>query len=61
MLSQLGHIPCPGETTSSHGYEFRVQAMRRRRIQRIRVMAPVPKAEAEAGDGEQGAAGTHTT
>jgi len=61
MLAQLGHIPCPGETTIHRGYEFRVQAMRRRRIQRIRVTAPEPKADAEAGEGEQGAAGTHTT
>ena len=61
MLSQLGHIPCPGETTCSHGYEFRVQAMRRRRIQRIRVMAPESAADAEAREGERGAAGTHST
>jgi putative hemolysin len=60
MLAQLGHIPCPGEATSHDGYEFRVQAMRRRRIQRIRVTGPEPKAAA-AGEDEQGAAGTHTT
>jgi putative hemolysin len=37
MLARLGHIPCPGEHTQRRGYEFRVQAMRRRRIARIRV------------------------
>ncbi|MDR3685600.1 MAG: hemolysin family protein [Coriobacteriia bacterium] len=50
MLARLGHIPCPGESTSRRGYEFRVQAMRRRRIQRIRVMAPAPTPRVEAGD-----------
>ncbi len=40
MLARLGHIPCPGESTTRDGYEFRVQAMRRRRIARIRVTAP---------------------
>jgi magnesium and cobalt exporter, CNNM family len=40
MLARLGHIPCPGESTTREGYEFRVQAMRRRRIARIRVTAP---------------------
>lgn len=40
MLAKLGHIPIPGERCSASGYEFRVQAMRRRRIARIRVMGP---------------------
>jgi putative hemolysin len=54
MLARLGHIPCPGETTTRRGYEFRVQAMRRRRIARIRVTAPQP----EPTDAETGAQGT---
>jgi putative hemolysin len=40
LLSQLGHIPVPGERYERDGYEFRVQTMRRRRIARIRVTAP---------------------
>jgi putative hemolysin len=51
VLARLGHIPCPGEATTRRGYEFRVQAMRRRRIQRIRVTAPEPEPE-EAGESE---------
>jgi putative hemolysin len=42
MLAKLGHIPSLGESTMRHGYEFRVQSMRRRRIARIRVTAPGP-------------------
>lgn len=40
LLSELGHIPIPGERHEREGYEFRVQAMRRRRIARLRVSAP---------------------
>ena len=40
LLSQLGHIPVPGERYERKGYQFRVQTMRRRRIARIRVTAP---------------------
>jgi putative hemolysin len=51
LLSQLGHIPIPGERYESAGYEFRVQTMRRRRIARIRVTAPdEPDAEREDDD-----------
>ena len=53
MLARLGHIPCPGETTTRRGYEFRVQAMRRRRIARIRVTAPLPEPP-DAGSGDAG-------
>jgi putative hemolysin len=60
MLARLGHIPCPGEATSRRGYEFRVQAMRRRRIQRIRVTGPEPEPEAVPGEGEQDAPPTQT-
>jgi len=52
MLSQLGHIPVPGELTVSDGYEFRVQAMRRRRIARIRVTTPAPPEEAAPPEGD---------
>jgi putative hemolysin len=52
MLARLGHIPVPGEQTTRGGYEFRVQAMRRRRIARIRVTAPEPQAEPNENDGE---------
>jgi putative hemolysin len=64
MLAELGHIPAPGEMIEHEGYTFRVQAMRRRRIARIRVTPPPAPAHAEAapqgekqesGGGEQGA------
>jgi putative hemolysin len=42
MLAKLGHIPVPGETFERNGFSFRVQAMRRRRIARIRVTGPEP-------------------
>ncbi|MDP2234680.1 MAG: transporter associated domain-containing protein, partial [Actinomycetota bacterium] len=37
VLARLGHIPLPGESLERHGYVFRVQAMRRRRIARVKV------------------------
>jgi putative hemolysin len=37
VLSELGHIPTLGETFETGGVRFRVQAMRRRRIARVRV------------------------
>lgn len=37
LLAQAGRIPVPGERFNYQGYEFRIQAMRRRRIARIRV------------------------
>ncbi len=36
MLSELGHIPSLGENFEVEGVRFRVQAMRRRRIARVR-------------------------
>ena len=42
MLSQLGHIPSLGETFESGGVRFRVQAMRRRRIARVRAKRIAP-------------------
>jgi putative hemolysin len=61
MLARMGHIPCPGETTERRGYQFRVQAMRRRRIARIRVIAPEPAAAKPegSGQGEQDAEHAH--
>jgi putative hemolysin len=40
LLAELGHIPAFGERLVVDGYEFRVQRMRRRRVQAIRVTAP---------------------
>ncbi len=40
LLAELGHIPVPGERLLFAGYEFRVAAMRRRRIARLRVTGP---------------------
>jgi len=52
LLAKLGHIPVPGERYAREGYEFRVQAMRRRRIARIRVTAPVaPEPKGDEDDG----------
>jgi putative hemolysin len=44
LLAELGHIPVPGERHTSNGYEFRVQAMRRRRVARLRVIRKEPPA-----------------
>lgn len=41
VLAEIGHIPQPGERFERDGYRFRVQAMRRRRIARLQVEAPV--------------------
>ncbi len=40
LLAQTGRIPAPGERYIEDGYQFRVQAMRRRRVARVRVSAP---------------------
>jgi len=45
FLSEVGHIPIPGERYTADGYEFRVQAMRRRRIARLSVIAPAAAVE----------------
>jgi putative hemolysin len=52
LLSQLGHIPVPGERYERSGYQFRVQTMRRRRIARIRMTAP--EDAGVEGEGEDG-------
>jgi putative hemolysin len=50
LLSELGRIPVPGEVYAREGYQFIVQTMRRRRISRLRVVAPRdPGGEASAG------------
>lgn len=41
LLSELGHIPQSGERLRRNGHEFVVQAMRRRRIARLRVRAGI--------------------
>jgi putative hemolysin len=46
LLSELGRIPVPGERYEREGYDFRVHTMRRRRIARLNVKAPLPR-EAE--------------
>jgi len=53
LLAELGRIPIPGDRYKVEGYEFRVQAMRRRRIARIRVTALRP-AEKPGDDRENG-------
>lgn len=39
LLAELGKIPAPGERHAVDGYQFRVQAMRRRRVARLHVTA----------------------
>lgn len=53
LLAKLGHIPVPGERYERNGYVFRVQAMRRRRISRVRVVAlgDAPRTEGGTADG----------
>ena len=48
VLSQLGHIPSPGESFEVSGYRFRVQAMRRRRIARVGATRLAPAATSTA-------------
>jgi len=50
LLAKLGHIPVPGERYEREGYVFRVLAMRRRRIARIRITAPEQPAMIEEED-----------
>ncbi len=45
LLARLGRIPRPGERYSEGGFEFRVQAMRRRRIARIYARSAKERAE----------------
>ncbi len=54
VLSQLGHIPTLGETFEAGGVRFRVQAMRRRRIARVRVTR-LPAEEPTGEEGPHGA------
>jgi CBS domain containing-hemolysin-like protein len=42
LLAELGHLPVAGETVSSHGWEFTVIEVERRRIEQVRVVAPAP-------------------
>jgi len=51
LLAELGHIPIPGERYSADGYEFRVQAMRRRRVARLRVSRPASSGKELEDDG----------
>ena len=51
LLAELGHIPVPGERHVAQGYEFRVQAMRRRRVARLHVNAIAPVSEETRDDG----------
>ncbi|MDO8964276.1 MAG: hemolysin family protein [Coriobacteriia bacterium] len=48
VLMELGHIPEPGERVSVDGAEIRVQAVRRRRIARLRVTRELPSGMPEA-------------
>ncbi len=50
LLAELGHIPVPGERHAVSGYEFRVQAMRRRRVARLRVSTVRSSPSKEADD-----------
>ena len=54
LLAKLGHIPVPGERYERNGYVFRVQAMRRRRIARIRIVAPGAVVGTEGGVTDDG-------
>ncbi|GAB1688307.1 hemolysin family protein [Krasilnikovia sp. M28-CT-15] len=40
LLSQLGHIPVPGESLVYQGWEFTVMEVDRHRIEQVRVVAP---------------------
>lgn len=58
VLSVLGHIPVVGERVFAHDAELRVQAVRRRRIARLRVTVPgtgaaLDRRGEEEGQGEE--------
>lgn len=56
LLASLGRIPLPGDRYEHDGYEFFVQAMRRRRIARVRVIRQErERADAEPQTDERGA------
>jgi CBS domain containing-hemolysin-like protein len=40
LLAQLGRIPTTGTTVESHGWEFTVIEVERRRIEQVLVVAP---------------------
>ncbi|MBI5232101.1 MAG: HlyC/CorC family transporter [Coriobacteriales bacterium] len=50
LLSRLGHIPSQGESYETDNCIFRVQAMRRRRIARLRVSCEPVETEIEESD-----------
>jgi len=50
LLAEIGRIPVPGERYVAQGYEFRVQAMRRRRVARLHVNV-LPRTEEPEDDG----------
>jgi putative hemolysin len=54
LLTKLGHIPVPGETFETDGCSFRVQAVRRRRIARIRVSCQQEQASPEGAVDDSG-------
>jgi putative hemolysin len=49
VLSALGHIPVVGESVSAGGAQVRVEAVRRRRIARLRVTAERPAPPSDGG------------
>ena len=40
IMARLGHIPVAGETVAESGWEFTVIEVERRRVERVRVVAP---------------------
>ncbi len=52
VLARLGHIPTAGETVRHGDVEIRVQAVRRRRIARLRVIAHADEHRAAGRDGD---------
>ncbi len=52
LLAKLGHIPAPGETVVDGGFEFRVQAVRRRRIARVLVSRHAEQTGGDQADQE---------
>ncbi len=60
VLSELGRIPAPGETIQGDGFVARVEAMRRRRVARVRITASrrPGRVDAAALAGHDGSAGS---
>jgi hemolysin (HlyC) family protein len=53
VVQQFGRLPRRGESIAIEGYEFRVVRADRRRIEGLRVITPLPPADADSVDADE--------